>query len=435
MADQLLYSQSMPKTDRGGLSEYPTLSLKERERRWGLVRKMMAQNNLEALISIPGGAWDDPSNYLTNYLWPRHGITVFFPLQGEPVAFGVFHLLAVDSLLKSESYGIDSWVRDWRYAQGTPENWVALLKERGLVRGRIGIAANGHFSRAIQLLVANALMSAIREALPDVSFVDVWDQLVDIWIVKDAEEIAMFRKAALATEVASEEFVLACRPGNTVADVQNAFMSALLPYGIDIWRSEVSSEPDGGRGILWMGNGIKPPVIRKGHLVCTEFFVYAGSLHAQAQITVSVGEPSAEKKKLAAVARECYEIGLKTLRPGIPFAMLAEALGEPLKREGLWHLSPLAHTMNPHAGVTNVTEGIRGPVGFTGANERFGNVKLPEHGIERPDLLIREGMVLQFEPNACKGRTYVNIGGNVLVTKDGCEELNRIPTWMVVAPA
>jgi Xaa-Pro aminopeptidase len=68
-------------------------------------------------------------------------------------------------------------------------------------------------------------------------------------------------------------------------------------------------------------------------------------------------------------------------------------------------------------------------------NERFGAVSLPEHTIERGDLLIREGMVLQFEPNACKGRTYVNIGGNVLVTKDGCEELNHIPTWMVVVPA
>ena len=55
--------------------------------------------------------------------------------------------------------------------------------------------------------------------------------------------------------------------------------------------------------------------------------------------------------------------------------------------------------------------------------------------MERPDLVIKEGMTLQFEPNACYGRTYVNIGGNILVTKDGCEELNSIPTRMVVVPA
>jgi Xaa-Pro aminopeptidase len=55
--------------------------------------------------------------------------------------------------------------------------------------------------------------------------------------------------------------------------------------------------------------------------------------------------------------------------------------------------------------------------------------------IEAADLVMREGMVIEFEPNACYGRTYVNIGGNVLVTKNGCEGLNEIPTRMVVVPA
>jgi Xaa-Pro aminopeptidase len=435
MADGLAQSQSLPKPDRAKLLEYPTLSLRERDRRWGLIRKMMEENDVKALITIPGGPWDDPSSYLTNNLWPRHVDTVFFPLKGEPVAFSGFHLLPVDVLLKSEAYGIESWVTDWRYDQGSADDWTALLKERGLTHCRIGIAGNGQFSRGTQILVANALTNAIKAALPDVSFTDLWDPFVHIWLVKHQEEIAMFRKAALTMEVASEEFVHACKPGNTVADVQNAFMTALIPCGVDIWRSEVSSEPDGGRGVLWMGNGLKPPVIRKGHLVCTEFFGNVGALHAQAQITVSVGEPTAEKARLADLAREAYEIGLKTLRPGITFGELAEAMGEPNRREGAWHLSPLAHTMNPHAGVTNVTEGIRGPRGFTGVNERFGKVRLPEHKIERPDLVMKEGMVLQFEPNACYGRTYVNIGGNILVTKGGCEELNNIPTRMVVVPA
>ncbi len=435
MANGLAQSQSLLKPDRTKLLQYPTLSLKERDRRWGLVRKMMEENGVKALIAIPGGLWDDPSSYLSNCLWPRQAHTVLFPLQGEPVSFGGFHLLPVDTLLKSEAYGIESWVRDWRYAQGSADDWVTLLKERGLTHGRIGILGNGHFTRNIQILVGNALTNSIKAALPDVEFTDLWDAFVHIWIVKEQEEIAMFRKAALMMEVASEEFVAACKPGNTVADVQAAFMGSLLPYGADIWRTEVSTEPDGGRGILWMGNGLKPPEIRKGHLVCTEFFGNVGTLHAQAQITVSVGEPSAEKAKLADIAREAYEIGLKTLRPGITFAQLAEAIGEPNQREGAWHLSPMAHTMNPHAGVTNVTEGIRGPRGFTGVNERFGNVRLPEQKMERGDLVIKEGMTLQFEPNACYGRTYVNIGGNILVTKDGCEELNSIPTRMVVVPA
>jgi len=55
--------------------------------------------------------------------------------------------------------------------------------------------------------------------------------------------------------------------------------------------------------------------------------------------------------------------------------------------------------------------------------------------IEASDLVMREGMLIEFEPNECYGRTYLNIGGNVLVTTDGCQGLNEIPTRMVVVPA
>jgi Xaa-Pro aminopeptidase len=430
----LAQSQSLPSPDRTKLAEYPTLSLSERDRRWRLIRKMMDENDVKALITIPGGPWDDPSSYLTNYLWPRHPHRVFFPLQGEPVAFVGFHSIPIDVILKSEAYGIQSWVKDWRCRQDSADDWVALLKERGLTNCHIGIIGNGPFSSGMQTLVASTLMNSVKTALPDVTFVDVYDLFVGIMLVKDQEEMAMFRKAALVMEVAAEEFIQACKPGNTVADVQKAFVSALTSYGVDIWRTEVSSEPDGGRGIVWMGNGLKPPVIQKGHLVCTELFGNVGALHAQAQMTVSVGEPTEEKVKLATLAREAYEIGLATLRPGITFGELAEAMEKPNQREGAWNLTPLAHTMNPHVGVTKYAEEIRGPRGFTGINARLSAVGIPKAKVAHPELVIQEGMTFQLEPNACYGRTYVNIGGNVLVTKHGCEELNRIPTHMVVVP-
>jgi hypothetical protein len=97
-------------------------------------------------------------------------------------------------------------------------------------------------------------------------------------------------------------------------------------------------------------------------------------------------------------------------------------------------LSPLAHSLNPHESVTNITVGITGPTGFPGVQERFKDSRLQQHEIERPDLVIQESMMFEFEPNSCFGATYVDIGGNVLVTGDGCEELNAIPTRMVVVP-
>jgi Xaa-Pro aminopeptidase len=42
--------------------------------------------------------------------------------------------------------------------------------------------------------------------------------------------------------------------------------------------------------------------------------------------------------------------------------------------------------------------------------------------------VLQPGMVFAFEPNACLGHHRVNIGGTVIVTATGCEELNHIPT-------
>jgi Xaa-Pro aminopeptidase len=48
------------------------------------------------------------------------------------------------------------------------------------------------------------------------------------------------------------------------------------------------------------------------------------------------------------------------------------------------------------------------------------------------DLVIKEGMVMELEPNASKGMNRVNIGGTVIVTKNGVEELNKLASKMRV---
>ena len=434
--EPLAQSQSLPKPDRSKLMEYPTLSLKERDRRWGLARKMMEENEVEALMVLPGGQLDgDPSNYFTNYGSPL----LFFPLKGDPVTFQIPNEMIFDTLLKSEAYGIDSWVEDTFYLPDG-DAWVKILRDRKLTSSRIGILARSHFTRAEQQRVANALMESIKSALPSVTFVDLWNPFVDIWLAKSDEEIAMFRKAALGGEVASEEFVNACKAGNTVADVEKAITSALIPYGIKILYKGIGCGPYGGRGISWLEAGVKPPVISKGDLITTEIFLWVGSLHAQVQLAVSVGEPNKETKKSAALAREAYEIGVETIRPGITVGELSKSMNKPNRREGTWKMTPLFHTINPLTAVDTHPERMLGPKGLPDLKKRFLEVDWQslEARAGRPrgfELVIKEGHTYQFEPNTCWGQTYVTIGGNILVTKDGCEELNKISTQMVVVPA
>jgi Xaa-Pro dipeptidase len=439
-AEPLAYAGTLPKPDRSKLSEYPILSMAERDRRFQFIRSMMEENGVQALIVLQGiRREDDPCSYFANEP-PGTARFVFFPLSGEPIAFGSPHLLVVDTMMKSEAYGIESWIRDWRFTIASADEWIAILKERGLTQSRIGIIGNGTFSRQTQRMIAAVLTGAINLTLAGVAFVDLWKPFVHIMLGKSSEEMALFRKAALGLEVACEEFVYACRPGDTVADVENSFMRAITPYGIDIWSLHVPAcsigfGPHGGRGISWMAHGLKPPEIKRGDLVTCELFCNVGLIHAQAQITVSLGEPTPEKRKLASLVREAYEIGVGMLRPGITFGDLTGAMGKPNKRDGAWDLSPLIHSMNPHEAVSNITRGITGPCGYPGLKERFPEGIFAQVDLERADLVIEEGMVFELEPNGCFGATYMDIGGNVIVTDTGCEGLNVIPTRVVVVDA
>jgi Xaa-Pro aminopeptidase len=130
-----------------------------------------------------------------------------------------------------------------------------------------------------------------------------------------------------------------------------------------------------------------------------------------------VGETN---EKCECVARASYEAGLAALKPGIAFSELVAAMAEPLRSAGCWSYTPLVHSVGPH---------------FLAGRPRINmeNVDLGVRFVGTPQVLERKavlqpGMVFAFEPNACLGRHRVNLGGTVLVTATGCEELNAVPT-------
>jgi Xaa-Pro dipeptidase len=283
------------------------------------------------------------------------------------------------------------------------------------------------------------MAKSIRKELPEITVTDVYDHYFEIFAKKSEEEIAMLRKAALVSEVVCEEYLNACRPGNTVADVEMAALNMGSRNGV-LLRCAVGSGPDGGRGVDWLGAGLRPPVIKKGDLVYSELFAWVGPVHCQSQICVSIGEPSEKKKKLAALAREAYEIGVETIRPGITFGEVAEAMNRPNLREGAWKWMPNVHTLNPIEAVDIHPQGMLGPRGLKALKERIGEVSedvMSGAGgrSRRFELVLQEGWTLELEAQSCFGPTYMQIGGTVLVTKNGCEELNTIPTRMVVVPS
>jgi hypothetical protein len=48
------------------------------------------------------------------------------------------------------------------------------------------------------------------------------------------------------------------------------------------------------------------------------------------------------------------------------------------------------------------------------------------------DVVIQTGTVFAVEPNALHDKRRVGVGGTVVITDDGCEELDRLPCRMNV---
>jgi Xaa-Pro aminopeptidase len=225
--------------------------------------------------------------------------------------------------------------------------------------------------------------------------------------------------------------VLACqvmlettRPGVSEIEIYAAIMHEFHRHGAGMAHDLfVHSGPDNlsWDAPRWLYRSQPARIVQEGDMVLAEMMPAVGGLEAQAQMCVAVGDVAPEFHRAAQVARESYERGFDALRPGAKFGEVADAMAEPLRRAGAWHITPLIHSLTPLTMVGRVTQGT-----YHSITDRFKQVT--ELAGTDLDVVIEPGMTFQLEPDAVFGRRQVNIGGNVIVTDDGHEELNSVPT-------
>lgn len=400
----------------------PTLSLAERDRRWGLLREMMRRNNVECLL-VPAAPLRYPADtYFTNDI---PACAVVFPVEGEPVAIHRGASVA-GSWAQARDWGEGSWIEDMRFG---PRGalMVQAVKEKGLARGRIGtLGILGGPNLLPYGWTPQPMWTQIQRELPDATFVELWDEFAAIWLVKSSEELALYRYVSQLSEQACKVMLDVTRPGVSETEVFSAVMhefhrnGAGMAHDLFLHSGPENLSWDAPR---WLYRAQRPRVIQDGDVVMSEMMPVVGGIEAQAQMCIAVGDVAEDFLRAAAVARESYEAGLRTLRAGVTFGEVAEAMQAPLRRAGAWHLTPHVHSVSPLTLVSPVTEGLDRSI-----KDMFKHVQ--ELGGSGLDVELKAGMLIQLEPNAAFGRRQVNIGGNVIVTESGCKELNDIPTHL-----
>jgi Xaa-Pro aminopeptidase len=398
----------------------PTLSLAERDRRWVRVRQLMRERGFDGLLVAGFRAREMYETYISDDY--NEGCVVF-PLAGDPVVITWAHLRVMRARW-SQQRGTTLWVDDYRVA--TSGAGVAeVLREKGLGASSLGVVGlSSQAPTEIYGAIPANFWAEITAALPNVTWNDISEEFSHLMLVKSDEELAQVRYAARAAEAACRVIVEVAAPGVGEEVIYAEAIREMLRHGIGL-RYPMIVMNSGPHTLSWgpprfTTSGEAPRILQRGDLVQAELMPLCGNQEVQVQMTVALDPLDDTNLKCERVARTAYEAGIKALKPGMTFAELLAVMEEPLKSAGCWGYTPLVHSLGPHflAGRTQVNQDqAKLDVRFVGAN-----------AARQRQAVLQPGMVFAFEPNACLGQHRVNIGGTVVVTATGCEELNHIPT-------
>lgn len=414
----------------------PTLSLKERDRRWNRVRGFLRERDLDCLIFASLNAPQQHERYLSNEY--RYGI-ILFPQEGEPV-YLVRSNMDVVTNMENLRRGQASWIADWR-GGATGETLVEAIKDKGYGSATIGVFG----LKGVGLImepegwIPHETWTYVSERLPHAKFQEVTKPLIELMLVKGGEELALLRHSAYVGEKACEAMVNAIRPGANEGEIYSTIMQEIRKHGADSWHLIIHSgdENPSWSPPRWLTTSETPRSVQKGEHVLVEMFPTYGGMQTQQQMTVALKPVSREKQKLADVAKRSLDVGHEILRPGKTFKEVCDAMEAPIAEAGCWHLTPLIHTVNPLHMVSQrqvgMIDNLPGLQGYNPAFWQKGEYKGKRaRSMIGGDVVIQAGMCFAMEPNACLGMRRVNIGGTVIVGEDGIEILNQVPNEMQI---
>ncbi|MEU6564879.1 M24 family metallopeptidase [Nocardia nova] len=415
---------------------FPTLSLAERDRRWALAQQLIDSRDLAALLvygepegsGVPHRAAD---NYFTN---DRTGSVVLIPRGHPPLLLAPVHL-AIGGHYEAVRRGDDCWLEPAQFLTHTGDlaaggarggAWIAAcLRERGLAASRIGVIGLGPAAFHPDGIMPANTWRRLAETVPDAEFTAVDAEFFTLTRLRSAEERQLLRWCATAGEQMCAAMIDAAGVGVPETEVYAAGIAASLRAGAHNSGS-VLVLGAGGETVEWgppdWTYRARPPrLLADGDVLLAELFPVYGLLETQQQLAIAIGATHPDTDRAADVARAGYDAGVAAIRPGVTFGRIAEVMYEPIRSAGGWNPTPLIHSLNPLDAFTHCRLSTADVPGIS-AYGAVGGV--PTVGA---DLELRPGMVFALEPNCTFGRRRVNIGGTVLVTEHGAEELNVLP--------
>ncbi len=240
----------------------------------------------------------------------------------------------------------------------------------------------------------------LQRTLPDTRYHALSESLPMLRAVKDTNELSRMTLAGAAADATYSEIVKVRFAGRRETDVAMDLARLLREFGHEqVDFTVVGSGPNGANPHHEAGDR----VIEPGDTVVLDFGGLMHGYGSDTTRTVTVGEPSAEVRKVHDVVRAAQQAAFEAVRPGVPCQEIDRVARAVITEAG--YGDQFIHRTGHGIGVTTHE---------------------PPYMVEGELQPLRPGMCFSIEPGVyLAGRFGVRIEDIVSVTPDGGRRLNN----------
>lgn len=297
------------------------LSRAEQERRHDLLRRLLDEEGLDALVLVA----NDYRGHKGSLRWAadynlghRHGFAVVSPGRAP-------ELVLPQNLAMGATQG---WSTPVRYARRAVQGVVNALGELAR-RDRVGITGLGEIMRV-------ADFDVLRTALPGTEFVDATLAFERVRATKSVEELAGVRESTYIAERCFARLLEMARPGMTEREIGAEMYKTMYRLGGEdplFLSMRAEHTPDGGRVLRW-----SPPRDRVLHVGDQLVFSFEliGPLGYWMEFARAVvfGAPNTEQLRLCRAVADGMRAAAERMVPGGSPAAVQRGMLDAVERHG-----------------------------------------------------------------------------------------------------
>lgn len=243
----------------------------------------------------------------------------------------------------------------------------------------------------------------LLEKKPAIKIVNSSSIVDEARMIKDDEEIELMRKASKANDAAISDIIKLIPEKHSeikmcriLADIYSKYDTPSFSFSPLVEYGENAADPH---------HNSDSTMIKDGDCVLIDIGGRTNNYCSDMTRTVFYKEPCDECKKIYNIVLEANIKAIDSVKPGIRFCDIDAAARNVITKAGYGKY--FTHR--------------------TGHNIGIDDHEYPDVGSYN-DMIVKEGMIFSIEPGIyLKGKYGVRIEDLVLVTKNGCEVLNKYP--------